>query len=814
MLFSMNWIGDFVDLSDLDIKAKKALIDRFTLSTAEVEDIYYKGADTHGVIVAKIKSVKDHPSSKKLHLLKVDTGAEIVDCVCGAPNVREGMTVAFATVGGAVSGMEIAAREVAGFPSMGMCCSEAELGLSADNSGLWELPDELAAGTDIKSVYPVDDVIFEVDNKSLTNRPDLWGHYGVAREIAAILGRPLLPVPKRNLSEFAHLPPVDIDIRDTEHAYRYIGVKAENITRHESPAYMRIRLFYCGSRAINFLADLTNYVMMEIGQPMHAFDLRKVDKIEVQRYAKEFTFTTLDHEERTIDNRILMICSHEEPVAIAGIKGGLASGIEDDTTSLLLESATFDGVCIRKASTALGLRTDASMRYEKMLDPHQAAVAAARFLHLLLEIDPEARIISAATDKYVYEYPTIEIDIDKAYYDRYTGIDIPADRICSTLTALGFEVDREGDAFHVTVPSWRATKDVTIKADLIEEVTRIYGYDNFAVNPSLSPIKPVRADRGKTDDNRAKDLLVASYGMHEVHSYIWCDAANYKEMNISLPENPKIINAQTPEHAVLRASLVPTLLHFLTENKGFSDRYGLFEIGRAVQGYAEDGSCLERRKLAIALYDKTADEEEAFLTLRDAVVSIFRSIKHVTPVFVATAEPADYMHPANAYDVTVDGVCYGTLSVPHPGVKGKLDKKAAFAFAEIDMDTFSAMAPVAIKYLAPSRFPDMALDFSFAVDPAAVNFDELCADCHAAENALIAEKKAAQSEKAPEERETVEKLLTAITVADVYKSESESSLTVRFNFSSKTRTLTRAELTPITDAMLAALKEKGIALKD
>ncbi len=792
MLFSMNWIGDFVDLSGLDKKEKKALIDRFTLSTAEVEDIIYKGEDTYGVIVAKIKSVKEHPHSKKLHLLKVDTGTEVVDCVCGAPNVREGMTVAFATVGGAVSGMEIAAREVAGFHSMGMCCSEAELGLSADNSGLWELPDELAAGTDIKSIYPVDDVIFEVDNKSLTNRPDLWGHYGVAREIAAIAGLPLSPIPKRDLSEFAHLPPVDIDIRDTEHAYRYIGVKVENITRHASPAYMRIRLFYCGSRAINFLADLTNYVMMEIGQPMHAFDLRKVDKIEVQRYAKEFTFTTLDHEERTIDNRILMICSHEEPVAIAGIKGGLASGIEDDTTSLLLESATFDGVCIRKASTALGLRTDASMRYEKMLDPHQAAVAAARFLHLLLEIDPEAMVISAATDKYVHEYPTIEIDIDKAYYDRYTGIDIPADRIHSTLAALGFEVERSGDAFHVTVPSWRATKDVTIKADLIEEVTRIYGYDNFAVNPSLSPIKPVRADRGKTDDNRAKDLLVASYGMHEVHSYIWCDAADYKEMNISLPENPKIINAQTPDHAVLRASLVPTLLHFLTQNKGFSERYGLFEIGRAVKGFAADGSCNETRQLALAFYDKTADEETVFLTARDAVVSLFRSIKHVTPVFVPMEDPADYMHPANAYAVTVDGVAYGTLSVPHPAVKSKLDKKASFAFAEIDMGTFSAMAPVGIKYQAPSRFPDMDVDFSFAVKPADLNFDTLCAICRA----------------------SAAELLKGIKVTDVYESEEDSSITVRFTFSSDERTLTRAELTPITDAMLAALAEKGIALKD
>ena len=276
MLFSMNWIGDFVDLSELDIPA---LIHRFTLSTAEVEDIYFKGRDVRGVIVARIISVKKHPSSDHLSLLKVDTGSEIVDCVCGAPNVREGLTVAFATVGGSVPGkdgeaMKIEERKVAGYPSQGMCCSESELGISDDNSGLWELAENLPLGIDIKAIYPIDDIIFEVDNKSLTNRPDLWGHYGIAREFATITGRRLLDAPKKDLTAYDYLPPVEIDIRDTRHAYRYIGTKVENITVHESPVTMKIRLYYCGSRAINLLADLTNYVMMELGQPMHAFDLK------------------------------------------------------------------------------------------------------------------------------------------------------------------------------------------------------------------------------------------------------------------------------------------------------------------------------------------------------------------------------------------------------------------------------------------------------------------------------------------------------------------------------------------------------------
>ena len=372
MLLSMNWIGDFVDLSGLD---KVALIKNFTLSTAEVEDIIVKGEDTYGVIVAKILTVENHPTSKKLHLLKVDTGSGVVDIVCGAPNVREGMKVALATDGGAVCGHKIAPATIAGFTSYGMCCSEAELGLSDDNSGIWEITDDIALGTDIKSVYAIDDIIFEVDNKSLTNRPDLWSHYGMAREFATITGRELLSPELHSTECYDSLPKVELDVKNRDLLYRYSAIKVENITRKVSPVNMRIRLFYCGSRAINFLADLTNYVMMEIGQPMHAFDNAKVDRIEVQTFTEGLDFVTLDGVERKIDDKMLMITSDNVPVAIAGVMGGDASKIDDDTTSLLLESATFDGVSVRKTTTRLGLRTDASMRYEKMLDPELCRVA-------------------------------------------------------------------------------------------------------------------------------------------------------------------------------------------------------------------------------------------------------------------------------------------------------------------------------------------------------------------------------------------------------------------------------------------------------
>ena len=256
MFLSMNWISDFVDFTGLD---KVDLIHRFSLSTAEVEnEIFYKGADLSGVVVAEIKSVENHPDSKKLHLLKVDAGEpELTDVVCGAPNVRVGMKTAFAKVGAKLGEIEIAPRPLAGFMSYGMCCSESEIGISDDHSGIMEITDDVPNGTDIKDVYEIDDIIFEVDNKSLTNRPDLWGHYGIAREFAALAGRELKPLDTADLEAYNELQEVDLKIEDPL-CQRYSCLQVENIARSVSPVNMRIRLFYCGMRGINFLASPTS----------------------------------------------------------------------------------------------------------------------------------------------------------------------------------------------------------------------------------------------------------------------------------------------------------------------------------------------------------------------------------------------------------------------------------------------------------------------------------------------------------------------------------------------------------------------------
>ncbi len=787
MYISMNWIRDFVDLSGLDINK---LIQQFSLSTAEVEnEIFYKGSDLEGVVVAEIKSVEDHPQSKKLHLLKVDIGeADLVDVVCGAPNVRVGMKTAFAKVGARLGDITIAPRPLAGYMSCGMCCSEKEIGMSDDNSGIMDLDPAIANGTDIKSVFPIDDIVFEVDNKSLTNRPDLWGHYGIAREFAALAGRELKPLATADLSVYAQLPALDIKIED-EDCLRYSGLKFDNVSVSVSPAAMRIRLFYCGMRAINFLTDMTNYLMLEMGQPMHAFDSRKVEKIRIKKFADPFTFRTLDNVDRAIDDKTLMICNGDEPVAIAGIMGGLDSEIVADTTALTLESACFDPVSIRKSAARMSHRTDASQRYEKTLDPEMTTVAIARFVKLLTDIDRGAKVISSLTDDYRRTYERKTLTIDKAFVDRYTGIGdaITNEHIERTLKALGFEVEAVNGTFTVKVPSWRATKDVTLKADLIEEITRIYGYDNFGPHTAVSPLYPVRMGLEKSVEERVKDMLVKRFSLHEVHSYLWQYHDEYKKLGIEVEDNVKILNAANPNLQTLRRSIVPTQLCQVKVNTGYAPTFGLFEIGRVVNGLKADGLCDEQKKLTITLFSKNESLKDLYFRLRDMIAVVVDEIKHKALTFRPMEATHSYQHPKNLNAIVCDDVVLGEIGVVYPAVSKKIDKKASIVYAEIDVLALSELKDAGIRYEETSKYPGMEVDLTFLSDTYAPIRDAIA------------------TANSP--------LLKKVRLVGTYADENGASITVRLTFSCMDRTLTGEEVHQVTDTVIETLAAQGIRLK-
>lgn len=786
MFLSMNWISDFVDLSGLD---KLQLIHQFSLSTAEVEnEIFMKGSDIKGIVAAQIRSVAPHPDSKKLHLLKVDAGGStLIDVVCGAPNVREGMKTAFAPVGAQIGDITIAPRDLAGYTSYGMCCSEKEIGLSDDHSGIMEITDDIPNGTDLKTVYAIDDIVFEVDNKSLTNRPDLWGHYGIAREFAALTGRPLKPVETADLSRYDDLPKIDMKIEDPL-CQRYSCLQVENIRRSVSPVNMRIRLYYCGMRAINFLADLTNYLMLEMGQPMHAFDSRKVDKIRIRRFDKPFTFQTLDGVERHIDEDMLMICNDTQPVAIAGIMGGLDSEIVADTTTLTLESAAFDAVSIRKSTVRLSHRTDASMRYEKCLDPEMTVTAIGRFVKLMSEADPEARVVSSLTDAYAFHYPEIAFDFDKSFVDRYAGIDIPDETILKTLSSLGFGITLNGSVFTVKVPSWRATKDVTMKADIIEEITRIYGYDNFDVHTAAAPLYPVRTALEKSVEDQIKDLLVKRYSLHELHSYVWQYYSEYKELGMEVEDNIRLINATNPNIETIRRSIVPTQLCQVKYNTGYAPDFGVFEIGRIVDGVdPETNLCREHKKLCITLFSKTRSLETLYLELRDMLAVMADDIKHEGLTFAGAEAAHSYQHPKNLNKIFCGGREIGEMGVVHPIVSRKLDKKAAIVYAEIDVPVFAQLPGKAIIYDEPSRYPEMEVDLTFVTD-----------------------RFAPVGEAIASVRST---LIRKVRVVDTYEDEAGKTITTKLTFADKTRTLTREEVSAVVDKIVEKLEKTGIFMK-
>lgn len=790
MFVSINWIKEFVDLSGCDIEK---LISSFTLATAEVEDIFYKGRDIEKVVVGEILTCVDHPDNAKfkkpIHLLTVDAGEKVCNIVCGAPNVRVGMKVALALAGGRVLAGEITLAKVYGYPSEGMCCSAFELGLSDDKSGLMELPADAVNGTDIKALLPIEDIIFEVDNKSLTNRPDLWGHYGIAREFAALTGRELKPLDLAELT-YEGSEKIDVKVGREDLVYRYACLKMSNITANVSPLAMQIRLYYCGMRPINLLADVTNYIMLEIGQPTHAFDANKIENIVVTTPEQEMKFTTLDGVERNIDTDTLMIWNGETPVAIAGIMGGLDSEIVGTTDSVVLESANFSGVSVRKSASRLNHRTDASARYEKMLDPELVLLAVKRFVKLVKDVCPEAAIASVLTDEYVAHYPEITITFNKAYVDRYTGIDITNERIIKTLTALGFGVTFENDTFTVAVPSWRATKDVTMKADIIEEITRIYGYDNFKISTTRSPLKPVQLAKGKNEDYEVKDILVKKYSFNELHSYVWCDGKKYKKLGIDVEDNVKVINIENPDNSTLRNSMIPTMLAAVSENKDYGDTYGVFEIGRVVNGTDADNRCVEEKHLGAVLYSKVLDEKTIYLKGVEIVNCLATFIKQKPVSYEKIAVRHNWQHPKNTASISIDGVEVGVMNTLYPTNRQKIDKNAAVVCIEINMDAFTALAADSISFEEPSVQQGTYYDLSLVI-PDGVRY--------------------AQMETVWQALNLAE--LESVKVIDMYDAAGVKSITVRFNFSSHDRTLEMEEVQGWMDSIIKNFAEIGVVLR-
>ena len=746
--------------------------DTFTLRTAEVENVEVKGNKFDNVVVAEIIECEPHPDSDHMHVLKVDAGeTEPIVVVCGAPNVRVGLKTAYVRVGGHIDGEEIKARPLRGILSNGMCCSGRELGISDSHDGIMELPDDWCVGKDIKEYLPIDDIIVEIDNKSVTNRPDLWGHYGIAREICAITNHELLPL---DILEIASdLEDLDIVIKDDNLCYRYTGLKIENIKNNKTPLDMQIFLYYVGMRSISLLVDLTNYLMMELGQPMHAFDARVVKNIEVGLANEGDTYTTLDGETRKLTNEMLMIKNGDKYFGIAGVMGGLDSEILPDTTSIFLESACFNAGSIRRCAAKLGLRTEASARYEKSLDPNMTDLAIKRLAYLLKEQNPDMVIASNLTDVYPNVLKEEQIILDKKTLSNYMGKTLEDEMVKNILEKLGFKVQVENNFYDVTVPTFRATKDIKIKEDLIEEIARIYGLENFVPKPLKLDLTITEHETIYNQEYEVKHLLASKYDMHEVHSYIWYDTETLKELNIE-KKNVSILGKEA--NNILRDDLSLSLMNIVKENFKNYGKFQIFEIGTIIENNKN------KRVLSIILTDNEKNLESIYNEAKKIVKYIFKVLKNKEITFTSNINELDYYDKTLGKIINIENNKIGTLNVLNKSCTNKLSKKKAIVTIDIDFDKYVKLNKDTILSKEISKYPEVELDYTI----------------------ILENKKYEDLEKVL--KTFLNKLIKNYHLVEVY----ENKYLIRYTLGSDFKTLEQKDLQSFQEQFIKHIKDNGL----
>ncbi|MCH2187424.1 phenylalanine--tRNA ligase subunit beta, partial [Myxococcota bacterium] len=492
MLVSIRWLSRHIDLSGL---SPEQICEDLTLSTAEVEGLEPFAPHLSDVLVGHVIERSAHPDADKLSVCRVEVGEEeALTIVCGAPNVASGQKVAVAPVGTVLPGdFKIKKSKIRGVASQGMICSVRELELGDDHDGIWVLDENAEVGASVSQALDLEDFVIEIDNKSLTHRPDLWGHRGIAGELAAIYSRPLKPL-EVGLPEWGDGNPFPVRI-ETSACSRYLALPIDGAHAAPSPDWLRFLLLAVGQRPIDQIVDISNFVMLDLGQPNHTFDRQKISGgINVRMAREKEHLLTLDGEDRSLQASDLVICSEDEPIALAGIMGGENSKVGEDTSALLLEVATFDPVIVRRTSARLALRTDSSARFEKNLDPTLPLVALGHFVRLLQSFQPEIQFPAALTDVGEWIDPAHTLTLRTERVHAALGKAVEEAEVEDILRRLGFGVQSAPAGFSVDVPSARSTKDITIERDLIEEIGRIHRYHNIPEQTLRAHITPPKPD--------------------------------------------------------------------------------------------------------------------------------------------------------------------------------------------------------------------------------------------------------------------------------------------------------------------------------
>ena len=800
MLISLNWLKEFVDLPEnLD---PKELATELTIKTAEVDSVINEAESFENIVVGQILEITPHPNADKLRVTKVSLGKENCQIVCGGSNLREGMYVAIAKPGskvrwhGAGDLITLERTKIRDVESDGMICAGSEIGVPDPTAKEKEILDlsamKTAPGTPLSELLQKNDVIFEFDNKALTHRPDLWGHYGIAREIAVLTGAKLKPV-KSAVKIPAKGEQIEVEVKDEKLCPRYCGLIIENVKVGPSPDWLQKKLKATDHGTHNNIVDVTNYVMLELGQPMHAFDKAKINKGIVVRTAKKGEMIPcLDDKIRELNEHMLIIADHEKPVAIAGVIGGANSEIGSFTTSIILESANFNSSSVRKTSTKFMLRTDAVQRFEKGLDPHLCELAIKRAAELILEICPEAKIAGPITDISNFSTTPLKITLDTEMARSKIGADISDKQMKEILESLDFEVKAgtKKGTFEVTVPTFRANKDVKIEDDIVEEIARIFGYGNIpATLPSL-PTKLPEENTERFKKHRARELLSYGLGFDEVSNYSFYGKNEIERCLMKEEGHVKLLNYLSEDQTHMRTSMTPNLLKNLQHNVKNFDELRIYEIGRT---YKEIGQFmpLEEKKIVGAILLK-GKSDAPFYEAKGVLETIFKKFEIALPHPAKGMDCAPYAHPNKAISyIDQHGQTLGKVFMLHPIVAKNHDlENYSIGIFAVNFTELMKLAPNEKKYKKIGRFPSIEFDVSVLVD-ANIEIQTL-------KNAI------ASAEK---------HLITEVSLFDIYQGQGipsdKKAVAFKITLQAEDRTLTDLEMTETQKFVFRNLEELG-----
>ncbi|MDY6905109.1 MAG: phenylalanine--tRNA ligase subunit beta [Thermodesulfobacteriota bacterium] len=778
MKISLSWLKEYVAV-DMPVDD---IAHALTMAGLEVEGVVDRFSGLGDVVVGRVTAVSDHPDADRLRVCNVDDGESTISVVCGAPNVKDGMLTALAKPGAVLaSGNPVKKGKIRGVPSAGMLCSEVELGIGEDADGIMDIDGDIAPGTPLNTALSISDPVLEID---LTpNRPDCLSIIGVAREVGAFTGNPVQQ-PDIQVSEtgpaITGLTDVAIDAPDL--CPRYAARLVLDVSIGPSPPWLCDKLVSVGLKPINNIVDITNFVMMETGQPLHAFDLDQLaeNRIVVRCAGSDKTFTTLDDKVRTLSEEMLMICDAEKPVAIAGVMGGLNSEISENTTRVLIESACFKPASIRKTAKQLQMSSDAAHRFERGVDPAGTLRAADRAAQLMAEL-AGGKVAAGVIDNNPVPFCEKTLSINADTVNQRLGTDIPADKMVELLVAVDIPCKKTGDhMLAVTIPAFRV--DIERQEDIMEEVARLWGYNNIPVTFPAIPVEVEPPLPAFARRNRARDIM-AGLGFMEAVNYSFISSEAGQQMGFD-PTTPhgdpvEILNPLTVEQSVMRTSLIPGLIKTVQQNTAQQIKDArLFEIGRVFLKQSDAELPDESEMIAGAWTGSRTprawlvpDEPVDFYDMKGVVEALLAALNAPAPAFTAMPrEKCIYAKPGHTAlvrvgekDVGLVGELVDSLIADH-GLK-----QPVFVF-ELDLSVLGQLLIEDRQAQPLSRFPAVTRDITLIL-PDAVEAGDVVASLDALN----------------------EELIEAIRITDVYRGDpvpaGKKSLSVRVVYRSRSNTL-------------------------